>query len=387
MKIIVNTVSAKKHAGGAFQISLNFLLKSLEHSDVEWYYFTSQDLDNVLGDKFDHLKGTRYFVMPTQPDFRGSYKLVKKQLADLEELIHPDLVYSITAPSYFKFKAPEVMRFTNPWVTHPNKYSWSSLSIKDKLYYYLYGLNQKRLMKAAHWFITQTETCKNGIVRVTGEPEDHVKVVSNVLPGVFKNMDTTPIEDAKWINVACVGNPVPHKNFDIIPTLIQELKNLGLSNVRFHTTIPFDAILAKQIESQLAKYGLAGHWVNHGRVSQTELGDMYRHCQLCFLPTLLEVFSASTVEAMFFGLPIIASDFDFNKEVLGDGCLYYEPKNAKDAAKQFARLIADKDLQSKFKSIMNERLKIYGDYNVHFNSIKDFLVRVVKEASSKNNAI
>lgn len=383
MRIIINTVSAKKHAGGAFQISLNFLLKSLDHNDVEWYYFTSQDLDNVLGDKFAHLKGTRYFVMPTQPDFKSTYKAVKKQLHELEEQIKPDLVYSITAPSYFKFKAPEVMRFTNPWVTHPNKYSWASLSLKDKFYYYLYGLNQKRLMKAAHWFVTQTETCKKGIVRITREPDTHVKVVSNVLPGVFKTMDTTQIPDSEWINVACVGNPVPHKNFDILPSLIKELKSLGLSNIRFHTTIPFDNALAKQIESQLSEQGSSQNLVNHGRLSQKELGDMYRHCQFCFLPTLLEVFSASTVEAMYFGLPIVASDFDFNREVLEKGALYYEPMNAKMAAQQFACLISDMELQTKFKAIMKEQLKVYGDYDAHFNSIKNFLIEVVKESSIK----
>lgn len=378
MKIIINTVTAKKNAGGAFQISYNFLLKTLDCSEINWYYFVSQDLDDALGDLFSHLRGTRYFVLPTQPDFRKSYYRVKKQLRILEDSIKPDLVYSITAPSYFIFNAPEVMRFTNPWVTHPNKYSWSSLSLIDKIYYYLYGINQKRLMKSVHWFITQTETCKKGIVRVTGVPEDHVKVVNNVLPAVFKSMDTAPIHDSKWIDVACVGNPVPHKNFDILPELIIELHNLGLFNIRFHTTIPFDSHLAKRIDCQLKKKGLSDHLVNHGRVSQKELGHMYRHCQFCFLPTLLEVFSASTVEAMFFSLPIVATDFDFNREVLNDGCLYYKPKNAKSAAIQFKRLVLDGDLQKKLKNIMADRLKCFGDYDAHFNSIVDFLINVIQ---------
>ena len=34
MKVIVNTISTKKNAGGAFQISQNFLLKSLEHTEI-----------------------------------------------------------------------------------------------------------------------------------------------------------------------------------------------------------------------------------------------------------------------------------------------------------------------------------------------------------------
>ena len=83
MKILINTISTKKYAGGAFQISQNFMLRSLEDEDVEWYYITSQDVDDAIGEKFAHLKGTKYFVFPTQPDFRGSYRRVKKELADL----------------------------------------------------------------------------------------------------------------------------------------------------------------------------------------------------------------------------------------------------------------------------------------------------------------
>ena len=106
---------------------------------------------------------------------------------------------------------------------------------------------------------------------------------------------------------------------------------------------------------------------------------MYRRCQLCFLPTLLEVFSASTVEAMYYGLPIVATDFDFNKEVLGDSSLYYEPKNAKDAAILFAKLISDECLQEECKKKMKKQLIKFNDYDAHFNAIKDYLVHIVLE--------
>ena len=379
MKILINTISTKKHSGGAFQISQNFMLKSLEHSDVEWYHITSQDVDDTIGEKFAHLKGTHYFAFPTQPDLCGTYKQVKKQVAELEAKIQPDVVYSITAPSYFTFKTREVMRFTNPWVTHPNKYSWSTMSFLPKLKQWLYCLNQKRLMKAAYAFVTQTETTKKGIMRITGKPTEKVCVVNNVLPGVFKTMDNTPIVEDDWINVACVGAPVPHKNMDIIPDVIDELSKIGIKNVRFHTTIPVDNPMMAKVVDRCAELGYKDRLINHGRVSQKELGEMYRRCQFCFLPTLLEVFSASTVEAMYFNLPIIATDFPFNTEVLADACLYYEPKNAKDAANQLAKMIADKEVQATMRERMARQLAIYGDYDAHFNAIKDYLVKVAKK--------
>lgn len=382
MRILVNAVSTKKISGGAFQISQNFLLKTLEHRDVEWYYITSQDLDDVIGEQFNNIRGKRYFSLPTQPDFKHTYAKVKKQIKLLDQQIKPDVVYSITAPSYFTFEATEVMRFTNPLVTHPNKYSKSTQTWIERIRTWLYCKNQVRLMKKAHFFITQTETTKQGILRITGLPENHVCVVNNVLPSVFKQMDNTPIVEDDFINIACVGNPVPHKNFDILPDVLIELKRLGIENVRFHTTIPFDHPLNNKLKKHLNELGMMKNWKNYGRISQKELGAMYQRCQLCYLPTLLEVFSASTVEAMYFNLPIVATNFSFNTEVLADSSLYYEPKNAKAAAQQLAKLIADKALQEDMKEKMKIQLAKYGDYDKHFNAIKAFLLEV---ANVSNN--
>lgn len=374
MKILINTISTKKYAGGAFQISQNFMLRSLEDEDVEWYYITSQDVDDAIGEKFAHLKGTKYFVFPTQPDFRGSYRRVKKELAELEVMINPDVVYSVTAPSYFTFKTKEVMRFTNPWVTHPNKYAWSVLSFKEKVYYFLYGLNQRRMMRAAHYFITQTETCAKGICRVTGESSTHVKVVSNVLPAIFNQLDNSPIRENEYINIACVGAATPHKNFDLIPDVLLAFKQQGYNNVRIHMTLPKEEPVFTVIQKKLNRYGIYEMLVNHGRLDQKSLGEMYRRCQFCYLPTLLEVFSASTVEAMYYGLPIVATNFDFNSDILEDSCLYYEPKNANDAVRQFVRLISNENLQYECKKKMQKLLLKYVNYESHFNAIKRFLI-------------
>ena len=374
MKILVNTISTKKHSGGAYQIAYNFLVKTLEHKEVDWVYVVSADLDEIMPETMK--KQENYYVFPTQPDFKHSYKRVKKELADLEKQLKPDVVYSITAPSYFTFQTTEVMRFTMPWVTHPNKYSWSVLSWKEKLKMCLYCWNQRRMMRKAQYFVTQTETTKQGIVRITGVPEKNVCVVNNVLPAIFKALPNSPLpQDGNWIDIACVGNTSAHKNLDIIPAVLAELRNQGVENVRFHVTIPPGAVWNK-MQKKLERLGMKDRVVTHGRCSQIELADLYRHCQLCFLPTLLEVFSASTVEAMHFHLPIVATDFDFNREVLDDACLYYEPKNAKEAALRIKEYIDNPALQQEMKDKMPKRLAMFSDYDKHFNDIKDFLMRV-----------
>lgn len=375
MKILVNTISTKKHAGGAYQIAYNFLMKTLEHREVEWIYVASEDLDEILPAPLK--EGGNYYVFPTQPDFKHSYKKVKSELKKLEQRIKPDVVYSITAPCYFTFDTVEVMRFTNPWVTHPNKYSWSVLPWKNKIKTRLYCWNQRRMMREAKYFITQSETTRKGILRITGTAPENVVVVKNVLPQIFKGLINTPRpQDGSWIDIACVGAPVPHKNFDILPDVLKELKAIGVDNVRFRVTIPSSNVLLKTYQERLSQYGLEGRIISHGRCSQIELAEMYRQCRLCFLPTLLEVFSASTLEAMYFRLPVVATDFDFNTEVMGDSCLYYEPMNARAAAAQIKKYVEDEALREEMKLKMDERLKLFSDYDKHFNDILAFLVKV-----------
>lgn len=377
LRIVINTVSTKKHSGGAYQIAYNFICKSMEHQEVEWVYVVSADLDEILPET---IKGNdNYYVFPTQPDFRHSYNKVKEELSELEDRLNPDIVYSITAPSYFTFKTKEVMRFTMPWVTHPNKYSWSVLSWKEKLKMRLYCWNQRRMMRKARYFVTQTETTKKGIMRITGVPPENVKVVKNVLPQVFKSLQRLPeAPDAKWIDVACVGNSSAHKNFDILPDVLIELKQLGVENIRFQVTLPINSAVWKIIQKKLSLVGMENRVITHGRTSQIELAEMYRCCQLAFLPTLLEVFSASTLEAMYFHLPVVATEFDFNTEVMGDSCLYYEPMNAKAAADQIKRYVESEALCEEMKQKMDKQLVLFGDYDKHFNEILEFLENVAK---------
>lgn len=375
MRILINTISTKKHSGGAYQIAFNFISKTLEHKEVEWIYVVSADLDEILPNEVKSKED--YYVFPTQPDFRHSYKKVKQELSELEQRLNPDVVYSITAPSYFTFKTTEVMRFTMPWVTHPNRYSWAVLSWKRRLKMKFYCWNQRRMMRKARYFVTQSETTRQGIMRITGAHPENVRVVKNVLPSIFRTLDNTPFPaDENWIDIASVANDSKHKNLDIIPSVLDELKQLGINNVRFHVTLPQDSTCWNDIKKGLASSGLEDRVITHGRLTQHDLADMYRHCQICFLPTLLEVFSASTLEAMYFNLPTVATDFDFNKEVMADACLYYEPMNAKAAAMQIKRYIEDESLRNEMKEKMAKQLTAFSDYDRHFNDILNFLMEV-----------
>lgn len=380
MKILVNVVNAR-NIGGGFQVVFNFILKTQEfhRPDVDWYYAVSERLDSFLPHAFkDKIEKGRYRVFPDQPDFNGTYRRVKRELRAYEESIDPDVVYSPLSPGYFFFKHKEVMRFANAWSTNATSYAWKTLPYKAKLRTTVYNIMQRALLRKAQYIITQTETVKGGLLRVTGLPEGRVFVVPNVLPAVLQDIDPAPLDaDTEWIDVAAVGGQMPHKNLEIIPGVVKALKEkYDLKTVRFHTTLPEDSGVWWRINKELTEYGLEENVVNHGNMRLTELAEMYRHCRFCFLPTVLETFSASTIEAMYFDLKTVASDLPFNKEVMQDSCLYFEPMNPESAAEMLAKLITDNGLQSVLSQKMKERLKNYTDFQKYYNDTVDFLVKV-----------
>lgn len=384
MKILINVVNAR-NIGGGFQVVFNFILKTQEYTrpNVEWYYAVSERLDGFLSENFKaKVQKDHYFVFPDQPDFRGTYRRVKRELRELENKIDPEVVYSPLSPGYFFFKHKEVMRFANAWSTNATSYAWKTLPFKPKMRTKIYNIMQRALLRKAKYIITQTETVRGGLLRVTGLPENRVFVVPNVLPAVLQDIDPTPLEaDAKWIDVAAIGGQMPHKNLEIIPEVMRVLKEkYQLTNVRFHTTLPADSGVWWRIENGLKEYGLTECVVNHGNMRLADLAELYRHCRFCFLPTVLETFSASTIEAMYFDLKTVASDLSFNKEVMQDACLYFEPMNAASAAEKLAQVMGDKALQSELSSRMKERLKNYTDFRKYYDDTVDFLVKVGNDA-------
>lgn len=380
MKILINVVNAR-NIGGGFQVVFNFILKTQEftRTDVEWYYAVSERLDSFLSDDFKaKIQKGHYYVFPDQPDFRGTYRKVKRELRELENKIDPDVVYSPLSPGYFFFKHKEVMRFANAWSTNATSYAWKTLPFKPKMRTKIYNIMQRALLRKAKYIITQTETVRGGLLRVTGLPENRVIVVPNVLPAVLQDIDPTPLEvDAKWVDVAAVGGQMPHKNLEIIPDVLLILKKkYKLSNVRFHTTLPSDSGVWWRIENGLKKNGLTENVNNHGNMRLVDLADLYRHCRFCFLPTVLETFSASTIEAMYFDLKTVASNLSFNTEVMQDACLYFEPMNAESAADKLVQVISDKALQDELSGKMKERLKNYTDFRKYYDNTVDFLIKV-----------
>jgi glycosyltransferase involved in cell wall biosynthesis len=83
-----------------------------------------------------------------------------------------------------------------------------------------------------------------------------------------------------------------------------------------------------------------------GPVEQEELHAYYGNCGGLILPTLLESFSGTYLEAMQFKCPILTSDLDFAHDVCGPAARYFDPfdtSSIRDAILELMKTPARRD--------------------------------------------
>lgn len=117
----------------------------------------------------------------------------------------------------------------------------------------------------------------------------------------------------------------PHKNIEIFLPLAQEIKLRG-ENIKIVITIdPHQHPLAAKLLKEIRRLELHDVIVNIGSVPMNDVPSLYKQIDGLLMPTLLESFSGTYVEAMFHQKPIFTSDLEFAHGVCQDAAYYFDP--------------------------------------------------------------
>lgn len=137
----------------------------------------------------------------------------------------------------------------------------------------------------------------------------------------------------------------PHKNIEAIVETFRQHRNELRDAVAFITIAADQHPGARRLLESIDRHGLNNHIVNVGPLPQEELGDWFSHCDVLLMPTLLESFSGTYLEAMHYGLPILTSDLDFAHEVCGDAAQFIDPWDTTNIKDGILRMRDDSELR------------------------------------------
>ena len=120
-----------------------------------------------------------------------------------------------------------------------------------------------------------------------------------------------------------------HKNYHRIVDMFDKYRNELKDVVCFFTFDEKTSPIAAHLVQKVKRRNLTEHIVFLGSISHQQISHCYREADVCFFPSLLETVGLGQLEAMYYGLPVIASDLDFGHAVCGNAAHYVDPFSLK----------------------------------------------------------
>lgn len=331
--------------GGALQAACSFVEYVNKQEPSQFYFILHQAVKKELDMLNIKIEDGKMYIIDSSPANDWKYrKLIKQRIDD----ISPTIVFTFFGPAYIKIKQYHLCGVANGWVTHSNRYVYSKLNFPVGILLSLIGFFYKAYWyRRADYWVVEANCAKVGLTGRLKIPADKISIISNTCSNLYKRyydrISLFPNNKHK-ITILCFSASYVHKNLEIIPYVLAELKKLMPErHIEFVLTLPNDPLLEK-IFSLAKKFNVEKNISNRGPVALIDGPALYRECDILFLPTLLETFSSTYPEAMAMGLPIITTDLKFAKDQCKDAALYFNPNDYRNAAIKIKELVTNKHI-------------------------------------------
>lgn len=358
MKILIHATGATM--GGAMRHLTNFL-PELGRLDTNNKYVV------LVRESFPSIAVSENIQIERTPDVLASnwLKRVIADVVDLPKRIKKekfDMVVSLTNFGPIWSSVPHIFFQRNP--IYYCSYYLSKIKGREKLEIILRRRLAIESMKRADVIVTPS----NAMTEMIQSACPQLKGCSfqTLYHGFEKRVAQEPLDNkyAKLFSVRGYKllyptHPAPHKGFQVLFEMLAHLKKERLQFTLF-TTIAHDdwPDEVKKYEQQIHKLGLNDCVVFTGRVPQRQMGAIYESCDLMVYPSLCESFGFSMVEAMGYGLPIVAAGTAVNEEICGEGALYYPPTDFETGAEIIQKAL-DPEISLRITEAGKRRLSSY----------------------------
>lgn len=251
---------------------------------------------------------------------------------------------------------PQLYIFDWSYAVYPESIVWKRLDLggylsrKIKLFWF------KRYLKHASIVIAQTAVMKHRLESIFGL--DNVEVVPNAV-SLENHNGGMPVDfrlpHGKF-NLLCLSHYYSHKNIEIFIPVALKIKQLSLPYCIITTIDRNQHKGASAFLDDIMKHGLEDVIINIGSVEMASVPSLYSQCDAVLLPTLLESFSGTYVEAMFHCKPILTSKMDFAEDVCGSAAFYFDPMDS-DSILESVRQARD-DIELREKRVENGKAMV-----------------------------
>jgi glycosyltransferase involved in cell wall biosynthesis len=370
MKILFNASNLKK--GGGVQVALSLIEEFYFYDNFQFHLVVSDSVYNQL-----NLSNFNSNFLVSRHNFKPNvFKVIFGHdffLSKVENEFSPDWVFTVFGPSYWIPKSRHLIGFAIPHYLYYDSPFFRIISFKEKISIFILKiLCFWNLSKKKNFFWVETNDVKKRLSKFLFIDSVRIKVVSNTCHSVFYRTNNNlysryevffnfPGKKAITISANYI-----HKNLVIIKKVVPILIKKKIE-LKFFLTLNHNEFNSFNFNTDYV--------INLGPVNITDCPFLYSKVDFLFLPTLLECFSASYVEAMKMNVPILTSDLAFARGVCGDAAEYFDPLDEEDIVKKIIFLISNQSRvqemifkgQEKLKEFPTSKERASSILNIFFN--------------------
>lgn len=345
------------------------------------------DLDLVSGGNLydrmlvEHLRGAGHEVeivsLPNGSYFRHltqNFKpgLIRRLAASkYDVLVQDELVH----PSLFLFNERLRRRVSHPLVAivHHLRSSEDHPQWQNDWYRRV----EKRYLASLDAFVFNSETTRESVESLLQKKTRHVVAT----PGGDRLPSRLTREDVERrarqdgpLRLLFVGNLIPRKRLHVLLDALGELRDASWT-LDVVGSAEMDRSYARLARERITTLGLGSRVTTHGTLAGDALADRYRRSHLLVVPSSYEGFGIVYLEAMAFGLPVIAGATGAADEIVlheTTGFLV-RPDDTFSLRKQLERILGDRELLARLGVAAFERFSSFPTWEESMGRAEELL--------------
>jgi glycosyltransferase involved in cell wall biosynthesis len=370
-KILINGLNAR--TGGGKSI-LNNYLKILKERDTINKYFV------LTPQREDYIKyqSNNIMIIDVKKKYKKTFFLPFTYSVILPKLIQKLEINSIFNLADIPIRTNEfqVFLFDWPYAVYPNSIVWSKMSSKDWLTRKIKLFIFKKNLHFVNQMIAQNEAIRKRLFKYYNIK--NIKIVNNSvsLENLKKSKDNTKSFNLpKGIKLLYLTHYYPHKNLEVLLPLANLIKSKRLEYKIIITIENEHSPKAYELLNKIESLNLNDIIINIGSVDMKNVPSLYQQCHGLLMPTLLESFSGTYVEAMYHGLPILTSDLDFAKVVCGNSAIYFNPLEENDIFEKILKVFTNNKLKKEMIEAGGIQMKKLSTWDEAYSNYQNIILK------------
>lgn len=341
MRILMNAASAKR--GGIVTYTRNLAA-----------YMRERDIEVKVAAPPDFMFDDPSILLPVAAGDFGPFRRVLWEQIFWRYHIRkysPDVLFSSANFGLFHSPVPQVLLMREGGLFDPLYLSHVAPSQGVEVQFSRHFRRRMMLMSArhAHHVITPSHAMRDSLIGWDASLEGKSSVNHY---GARPDLFSRAAAPRRWrqdgtYRLLYVSVYYPHK----CPAIVcRAVEALALSGLPAHSTITITMEElnwtpgAAQDRYYIGK-ALAANRVDLGHHEYRQLPRLYANNDVFVFPSVSETFGHPMVEAMASGLPVVAADTAINREICGDGAIYFRPFSLDELVTQLRRLDEDEGLR------------------------------------------